>query len=282
MKLPTHSKDALLTIQQSVTQALVEDIGDGDVTANSFRQNKHIQASVLCREPAVLCGQSWFEQVFEQLNSNIQITWDLEDGDSIEKDSTVCSLAGDAQAILSGERTALNFLQTLSATATLTKQFVDRIVGTDAILLDTRKTIPGLRYAQKYAVLCGGGNNHRMGLYDAILIKENHITTSGSIKDAVTHAKQKYPQLKLEVEVENQTQLEEAIETEASVILLDNFSLSELEKAVQLNHKKKKLEASGNININNIREVAKSGIDFISIGAITKNIYAIDFSMRFE
>ena len=200
----------------------------------------------------------------------------------MEKDSTVCVMRGNAQAILTGERTAINFLQTLSATATLTSTFVDRIAGTSAQILDTRKTLPGMRHAQKYAVLCGGGKNHRMGLYDAILIKENHIAAAGSIELAISMAKQKFPNLKLEVEVESNDQLKEAINTEADIILLDNFSLSELEAAVNINENKKELEASGNITLDNIREIAKTGVDYISIGAITKNINAIDFSMRLE
>lgn len=277
-----HSKDALQTIKNAVRAALEEDVGDGDVTASLFNVNQTHIAKVICREPAILSGQQWFDETFRQLDSSIEINWLKNDGDSIEKDSTICTLQGAAQAILTGERTALNFLQTLSATATLTNTYVGRIAGTTAQILDTRKTLPGMRYAQKYAVLCGGGMNHRMGLYDAILIKENHITTAGSITKAVTLAKQKFPLLKLEVEVETNQQLEEAITTEADTILLDNFSLSKLEAAVNINNDRKKLEASGNISLENIREVAKTGVHFISIGAITKHIQAVDFSMRFE
>jgi len=199
-----------------------------------------------------------------------------------KKDAHICTLQGAAQAILTGERTAINFLQTLSATATITNKYVERIAGTAAQILDTRKTLPGMRYAQKYAVLCGGGMNHRMGLYDAILIKENHITAAGSIKKAVALAKQDFPTLKLEIEVETKQQLKEAIKTEADTVLLDNFSLSELEAAVNVNENRKKLEASGNISLDNIREIAKTGVHFISIGAITKHIQAVDYSMRFE
>ncbi len=282
MNLLTHSEKALQTIKRTVSIALEEDIGDGDVTAASFNVNKTAQANVICREEAILSGQQWFDETFQQLDSNIEINWLIKDGDQIEKDSTVCTLQGAAQAILTGERTALNFLQLLSGTATLTRAYVDRIAGTTAQILDTRKTLPGMRYAQKYAVLCGGGMNHRMGLYDAILIKENHIAAAGSIKKAVALAKQQYPFLKLEIEVETNEQLQEAIETEADTILLDNFSLSELEAAVNINVNRKKLEASGNISLDNIREIAKTGVNFISIGAITKNIQAIDFSMRFE
>ena len=282
MNLSSHSKEALKEINQSVRIALQEDIGDGDVTAASFKTDEAVSAKVICREQAVLCGQHWFEQSFHQLDSNIVVTWMLHDGDTMESDTTVCTLTGNAQAILTGERTALNFLQTLSGTATKTKTYVDRISGTSAQILDTRKTLPGMRYAQKYAVRCGGGKNHRMGLYDAILIKENHIATSGSVSKAVDSAKQQYPLLKLEVEVETIDQLKEALDTQADVILLDNFSLAELEKAVILNDGNKKLEASGNMTLENIRETAKTGVDYISIGAITKHLTAVDFSMRFE
>jgi len=281
MGLPNHSKDALKAINSAVNTALEEDIGTGDVTAASFNNNEMASAKVISREEAVLCGQNWFGLTFHKLDPSIVINWELNDGDKLEKDATVCSLSGNAQAILTGERTALNFLQTLSGTATKTKIYVDLISGTNAQILDTRKTLPGMRYAQKYAVRCGGGENHRMGLYDAILIKENHIATAGSVSKAVNEAKQKYPTIKLEVEVENAKQLKEALQTQTDVILLDNFSLSELEKAVATTDGKKKLEASGNMTLENIREVAKTGVDYISIGAITKHVQAIDFSMRF-
>jgi nicotinate-nucleotide pyrophosphorylase (carboxylating) len=281
MNLSNHSKDALKTINDSVNIALEEDIGTGDVTAASFNNNETISASVISREEAILCGQQWFELAFHKLNTNITIDWQVNDGAPLEKDAIVCNLNGNAQAILTGERTALNFLQTLSGTATKTKTYVDRIAGTNAQILDTRKTLPGMRYAQKYAVRCGGGTNHRMGLYDAILIKENHITTAGSVSKAVNEAKQQHPSIKLEVEVENSSQLKEALSSQTDVILLDNFSLSELENAVAFTDGKKKLEASGNMTLENIREVAKTGVDFISIGAITKHVQAIDFSMRF-
>ena len=281
MNLTSHSKDELKAINRAVNAALEEDIGDGDVTAASFNNNEMASAKVICREDAVLCGQQWFDLAIHKLDADVDIDWKLNDGDNMENDITVCTLNGNAQAILSGERTALNFLQTLSGTATTTKIYVDRISGTGAQILDTRKTLPGMRYAQKYAVRCGGGKNHRMGLYDAILIKENHIATAGSVSKAVSEAKQKYPAIKLEVEVENAEQLKEALNTKTDVILLDNFSLSELEAAVAITDGKKKLEASGNMTLENIREVAKTGVDFISIGAITKHIRAIDFSMRF-
>jgi nicotinate-nucleotide pyrophosphorylase (carboxylating) len=282
MNLTNHSNDALKVISSSVNAALDEDIGSGDVTAASFNNDEMASAKVINREAAVLCGQQWFELAFHKLDPNVVIDWKLNDGDSMEPDATVCILNGSAKAILTGERTALNFLQTLSGTATKTKLYVDRISGTGAQILDTRKTLPGMRYAQKYAVVCGGGKNHRMGLYDAILIKENHIATAGSVSEAVNKAKQQYPNLKLEVEVETIKQLKEALNTKTDVILLDNFSLSELENAVAITDGTKKLEASGNMTLENIREVAKTGVDYISIGAITKHVQAVDFSMRFQ
>lgn len=282
MGIKPHGRDALQAITQAVRIALQEDLGKGDVTASSFDPDRTTKAKVICRQQAVLCGQHWFNEVFHQLDTNAQSNWLLQDADIIDKGATVCTLQGTAQALLSGERTALNFLQTLSATATLTRKYVEQIAGTSAQLLDTRKTLPGMRHAQKYAVLCGGGKNHRMGLYDAILIKENHIAVAGSITKAVAVAKQQHPSLKLEVEVETNEQLKEALSTGADTILLDNFSLSELETAVDINDNRKKLEASGNITLDNIREIAKTGVHFISIGAITKNIQAVDFSMQFE
>jgi nicotinate-nucleotide pyrophosphorylase (carboxylating) len=272
----------LRSIKRSVNNALEEDVGPGDVTASLFNVNNGYKTNVTCREDAILCGQCWFNETFRQLDPNTEINWLVNDGNQVGKDSIICSLQGTVPAILTGERVALNFLQTLSATATYTHAFVDRVAGTTAQILDTRKTLPGMRYAQKYAVLCGGGMNHRMGLYDVILIKENHIAAAGSIKKAAAIAKQKFPELKLEIEIETNQQLKEAINTEADIILLDNFSLSELVDAVNLNDNRKKLEASGNISLDNIREIAKTGVDFISIGAITKHIQAIDFSMKFE
>ena len=281
MSPAVHSAQALEIIRRAVHIALEEDIGKGDVTASLFSNGKMAEATVVCRDDAVLCGQHWFSEALHQLNGDVKIDWESGDGDLMEEGSTVCTVRGAARAILSAERTALNFLQTLSATATCTRQYVERISGTPAQILDTRKTLPGMRYAQKYAVKCGGGVNHRMGLYDAILIKENHIATAGSIHKAVSMARQKFPALPLEIEVENHQQLKQALTSEADTILLDNFSLPELQAAVHLNGNTKKLEASGNINLDNIREVAKTGVHYISIGAITKNIQAVDFSVRF-
>lgn len=280
MSTPVHSQEALEAIRDAVRIALQEDIGPGDVTASLFSCDKLTKATVICRDEAILCGQHWFNQALHLLDADIKIDWQTEDGCSMQADTTVCTVQGKAKAILSAERTALNFLQTLSATATCTRQYVERISGTSAQILDTRKTLPGMRYAQKYAVKCGGGINHRMGLYDVILIKENHIAMAGSIHKAVTTAKQKFPGLKLEVEVEDLEEFKQALQTQADAVLLDNFSLPELRQAVRLNQDRKKLEASGNIDLNNIRETAKTGVHYISIGAITKNIQAVDFSVR--
>lgn len=278
--MSTHSADNLIIIRESVTVALSEDIGQGDVTA-ALCNNDNINAKVICRETATLCGQQWFEESFNQLNRNIAIKWHKQDGDMMHPDSDVCTLSGPAPHILTGERTALNFLQTLSATATSTKKLLHRLKGTNTKLLDTRKTIPGLRYAQKYAVRCAGGNNHRMGLYDAYLIKENHIAACGSISNAIARAKTNQPELKIEVEVETIEELKQAIENNADIALLDNFSLAQVEQAVELGKDKIKLEVSGNITMDTISQYASLGVDYVSVGALTKHIQAIDFSMLF-
>ena len=239
------------------------------------------RAQVITRENMILAGQAWFNEVFAQLDPNIGVEWAASDGDHLTPGALLCSLRGSARSILSGERSALNFLQTLSATATRTNHFVRLINGTQARILDTRKTLPGLRLAQKYAVTCGGGWNHRMGLYDAILIKENHIAAAGGITAAVVHARHLYPELPLEVEVENLIQLEEALMAGASRILLDNFELHDLRRAVELTQSRAKLEASGGVNERTVRAIAETGVDFISIGSLTKDIQAIDLSMRF-
>jgi len=249
--LSRHTTENLAIIRESVRIALAEDIGQGDVTA-ALCSNDNIKAKVICRETATLCGQDWFNKSFKQLDNSIHIEWLRQDGDVMHPNNEVCIITGPASSILTGERTALNFLQTLSATATATKKLLHRLKGTDTKLLDTRKTIPGLRYAQKYAVRCAGGNNHRMGLYDAYLIKENHITACGSISDAVSRAKSQHSELTIEVEVENINQLKQAIEHKADIALLDNFSLNDVEQAVVLAKDKIKLEVSGNINMDNI------------------------------
>ena len=267
-------------ISEVVTSALQEDIGSGDCTAELIKQETSIKAHLISREDAILCGTAWFSEVFRQLDPSVQIKWFAQDADNIEQNQQLCNLYGSAQAILTGERTAINFLQTLSGTATVTNEYVELIAGCKTKLLDTRKTIPGLRTAQKYAVLCGGGQNHRMGLYDAILIKENHITASGSIAAAVKKAKAK--NVPVEVEVETLSELEEALSADCDSVLLDNFSLDNLCEAVRLNNGRIKLEASGGIDKANIRSIAETGVDFISIGSLTKHVRAIDFSMRFE
>ena len=265
-------------ISETVRKALLEDIGDGDKTA-SLLDAASAHARVISREPGILCGTAWFDEVFRQLDPDTAVQWHLGDGDRLETDTVVCEVSGNNHAVLTGERTALNFLQTLSATATQTASYVAAIDHTNCKLLDTRKTIPGLRSAQKYAVLCGGGNNHRMGLFDAILIKENHIAAAGSIRKAVGQAREKYPDIFIEIEVENLDELEQALDAGPNRIMLDNFSLDDLRRACMLNSGCNQLEASGNISLETIAEVAETGVDYISSGSITKNIEAIDLSM---
>ncbi|SMN11907.1 Quinolinate phosphoribosyltransferase [decarboxylating] [uncultured Candidatus Thioglobus sp.] len=268
-------------VMDNVVLALAEDIGAGDVSA-SLLEDKTVSAQIIARESAVICGTEYAQIAFLLLNDGIQIEWKKRDGDRIAKDEVLCLLSGSANSIISAERVALNFLQTLSAVATQTKYLVDKIAHTNAQLLDTRKTIPGLRLAQKYAVQCGGGVNHRIGLYDAVMLKENHIIAAGSISKAVKKAVQKYPDLPLIVEVETLQQLAKTLElTGVTRALCDNFSITDLAKAVDLAKNKLPLEASGNIDKHNIIEVANTGVDTISIGSITKNIQAIDFSLRF-
>jgi nicotinate-nucleotide pyrophosphorylase (carboxylating) len=268
-------------VTTDVTRALEEDIGQGDCTAMLIPAANMLQTRLVSRESAVLSGQAWFEEAFHLLQSDIAINWFANDGDTIATDQEICRIEGAARAILSGERTAINFLQTLSGTATQARRYVDAVQGTGVIILDTRKTLPGLRLAQKYAVRCGGAENHRVGLFDAILIKENHISAAGSIRAAVVEALRLYPDLLLEVEVENLEQLEEACESGAQRILLDNFPNDQLITAVSRFKGKVGLEASGGIDLETIRDVADTGVDFISVGDITKSVLATDFSMRF-
>lgn len=269
-------------IDDQVTHALDEDIGDGDITAILIPEDKLTMAEVVCREPAILCGKDWFNRVFEKLSPEIELRWQKNDGDEIHADEVICDLSGPARAILSGERTALNFLQTLSGTATSTHQFAKAVADTSSKILDTRKTIPGYRLAQKYAVNCGGGSNHRLGLYDMVLIKENHIIAAGSLQAAVQTATQQAPGFDIEVEVETLDELEQALACDVNRILLDNMELSLLKQAVAINSGHAKLEASGNVRLDNVRQIAETGVDYISIGGITKHIHAIDFSMRFS
>jgi nicotinate-nucleotide pyrophosphorylase (carboxylating) len=262
----------------NVKTALNEDVGSGDITAELIPVDTTASATLITREHATLAGCVWFAEVFNQLDPNVKIEWQVKDGDAVTPNQTLCQIDGSARSILTGERTAINFLQTLSATATAVASFVGLINDTETKILDTRKTIPGLRLAQKYAVTCGGGINHRIGLYDAILIKENHIITAGSIGKAIEMAKQK--NVPVEVEVESLQELEEALEAKPDQILLDNFNISELIKAVSITDGRAKLEASGNVDKQSIRSIAETGVDYISIGALTKHIQAIDFSMR--
>ncbi|MFO7604324.1 MAG: carboxylating nicotinate-nucleotide diphosphorylase [Gammaproteobacteria bacterium] len=269
-------------IQQHVRLALEEDVGPGDITAALIPVERQVRAHVICREAAVLCGQAWFTEVFRQLDPQIDIRWHFADGEQLGRDDRVCSIRGSARPILSGERTALNFLQTLSGVASVTAHYVEQLAGTPCSLLDTRKTIPGMRLAQKYAVRCGGGVNHRMGLYDAYLIKENHIAASGGIANAIESARRQQPAAWIEVEVENLQELQQAIAAGAERILLDNMDLASLTQAVALTAKRAELEASGGIDLTTLRQIAETGVDFISIGAITKHLRATDFSLCFE
>jgi nicotinate-nucleotide pyrophosphorylase (carboxylating) len=273
-------------IAASISRALAEDVGDGDLTAALIPVDTIKRAQVISREHATLCGQAWFDEAFKQLDTSIRVEWLASDCDRVQPNQTLCKLQGPARALLTGERTALNFLQTLSATATVTRQYADAVAGTNCRILDTRKTIPGLRLAQKYAVRCGGGMNHRIGLFDAVLVKENHIIAAGSIAAAVAHARKLAGTRMVEVEVENLDELRQALATDIDRILLDNFARSDLAEAVKINQskpgKKVELEASGNMTLETLRSVAETGVDFISIGGLTKHVRAVDLSMRFE
>lgn len=269
-------------IKQTVKTALKEDIGNGDITASLISKDAVARATVITREAAVLCGREWFNETMLQLNRDITISWLAQDGDQINENQTLCAIQGPARAILSAERVALNFLQLLSGIATESRRYADRVKGLDTVIRDTRKTIPGLRLAQKYAVRCGGCDNHRIGLYDGVLIKENHILACGSISKAVQQVRKEHPKMPIEVEVENLDEVREALEAEADMLLLDNFDRSALQKTIILNQGKAKLEASGGVTFNDIRGLAESGIDFIAIGALTKDVRAIDLSMRFS
>jgi len=273
--------DYQLTIKDDVSRAIAEDIGDGDVSAQLIDPDTHLQTRLLVREDAVLCGTAWFNEVFRQCDEQIMVTWSAKDGDLIKADDVICEVSGPARALLSAERSALNFLQTLSGTATTTHHYADLIKNTNCRILDTRKTIPHLRMAQKYAVVCGGGLNHRIGLFDAYLIKENHLAACGGIAAAAAAARAKNPGLLLEIEVESIDQLKQAIDAGVDRALLDNFSLEQTRKAATLNNKRIQLEASGNITEQSLIEIANTGVDFISIGALTKHLRAIDFSLRF-
>ncbi len=265
--------------QQEISLYLQEDMGSGDITAGIIPKAVHATATVITRENMVVCGQAWFNAIFKYLEPGIEINWLFSEGDDVDKDAVLCELQGSARALLSGERTALNLLQTLSATATVSRAYANAVAGAGCKVLDTRKTIPGLRFAQKYAVSCGGCFNHRMGLSDAVLIKENHIIAAGSIAKAIGIARATTTVL-VEVEVEDLDDFKLALAAQPDRIMLDNFSMQDMRDAVAMNTEGVELEASGNIDLENIRSIAETGIDYISIGALTKNIKAIDLSMR--
>jgi nicotinate-nucleotide pyrophosphorylase (carboxylating) len=272
-------------LEAQVTAALREDVGSGDATALLVPATQKVRGHVITREDAVLCGRPWVEATFRQLDPSIVLEWHAGDGDRIAANSVIFDIAGPARAVLTGERTALNFLQLLSATATVARRFADAIAGTKCKILDTRKTLPGLRTAQKYAVRCGGAQNHRIGLYDMVLIKENHIAAAGSLPGAITAARRVAPNLPVEVEVESLAELKEALAAGPDIVLLDELSLADMRKAVEINgsHQRPvKLEASGSVSLETVRGIAETGVDFVSVGSLTKHVRAIDLSMRLE
>lgn len=290
-------------IRLAVKVALEEDLGyqdessssseqaqeraSADITAQLIPADRHAQASLITREEGVFCGKAWAEQVFNQLGGEVALHWHVDDGDLLVPNQVLCEFSGPARAILTGERTAMNFIQTLSGVATLTKQYTDRIATTNTRLLDTRKTIPGLRTAQKYAVTCGGGKNHRIGLFDAFLIKENHIMACGGIAQAISKARELHPDKLVEVEVESILELQQALEAGSDIIMLDNFDVTMMIAAVELNKRlpdaqQAKLEVSGNVTLETIGDFAKTGVDYISVGALTKHVKALDLSLRLK
>jgi len=273
-------------IRDSVANALAEDVGDGDLTADLIPASAIIDATIITRDAMTMSGQPWVEEVMHQVDASIEIEWQHVDGDAVAANSALCQLRGPARGILTAERTALNFLQFLSSTATTTARYVAAVSGTDCKILDTRKTIPGQRLAQKYAVRCGGGVNHRLGLYDAILIKENHIMSAGSITAAIDNARNLHAEMPVEIEVESLDELRDALSSRAERLLLDNFSADMLREAVAINRDEgdppAELEASGGLTIEDLRKIAETGVDYISVGALTKNVDAVDLSMRFS
>jgi nicotinate-nucleotide pyrophosphorylase (carboxylating) len=267
-------------IAETVARALAEDVGTGDLSAALIPTETTAHARVISRQPAIIAGSPWFNEVFRQLDKRVTVDWRVQQGQPVKAGAAICDVQGPARALLTGERVALNFLQLLSATATAAHGFVEVVKGTSAVILDTRKTLPGLRAAQKYAVTCGGARNHRMGLFDEILIKENHIAAAGSISAIVSAARRRHPDINIEVEVEHIGQIEEALAAGANIILLDNFTLDDLKTAVELNDGRARLEVSGGVSLRDIRAIAQTGVDYISVGVLTKNIAAIDLSMR--
>ncbi|HSD70103.1 MAG TPA: carboxylating nicotinate-nucleotide diphosphorylase [Woeseiaceae bacterium] len=273
-------------VEMNVANALQEDIGSGDLTAALLPSDRDSSATVITREAMVLAGRPWFDEVYRQVDPDVHVTWRSADGERLEPGHSICALRGPARSLVSGERCALNFLQLMCATATVTAEYAAAVVGTGARILDTRKTVPGLRLAQKYAVRCGGGVNHRLGLFDAILIKENHILACGGIEPAIAAARRIHPDLPIEVEVETIDELRQALAVRCERILLDNFRIDDLDDAVRINRAEGNppaiLEASGGVTLAAVRRVAQTGVDFISIGAITKNVRSVDLSMRFD
>lgn len=275
--------DLASAIERDVAAALAEDVGSGDASARLLPEGQAARATVVCRQEAIICGRPWFEACFRQLDPGVKITWQAGEGERVAKGARVCEIQGKARALLSAERSALNFLQVLSATATATRRLVEAAAGTRAKIVDTRKTLPGLRVAQKYAVRTGGGANHRMGLYDAMLIKENHIAAAGGIVPAIAAARKgAAPGVWMQVEVENLSQLRQALDAGATLILLDNMNLDQMREAVRIAGDRAELEASGGITLENVRAIAETGVHRISSGSLTKDVKAVDFSMRFE
>lgn len=276
-----------LEITRAVSETLKEDLGGtldvaNDITATLIPADAYNEATIITREHGIFCGQAWADEVFKQLGGEVTIEWHVKDGDTVEPNQVLCTLAGPSRILLTGERNAMNFIQTLSGCATTVARYAEKIAGTDCRLLDTRKTIPGLRSALKYAVACGGGYNHRIGVFDAYLIKENHIIACGGIAQAVSTAKELNPGKPVEVETESLEELKEAIEAGADIIMLDNFSTDMMREAVAINAGRAALENSGNVTLDTIREYAETGVDYISVGALTKHLKAMDLSMRFK
>lgn len=283
-----HLKQLLpLEISRAVTETIKEDLGGtldpaADITASLIPAEARNQATIITREQGVFCGQAWADEVFKQLGDEVSITWHVQDGDKVEPNQVLCSLEGPSRALLTGERNAMNFIQTLSGCATVVAQYAAELEGTGCRLLDTRKTIPGLRSALKYAVACGGGFNHRIGVFDAYLIKENHIIANGGISQTIKTAKELNPGKPVEVETESLDELKEAIEAGADIIMLDNFTTDMMREAVKINAGRAALENSGNVTLETLREYADTGVDYISVGALTKHLRAMDLSMRFK
>jgi len=278
---PIRDRPDPALIEFQARAALAEDVGEGDLTASFLPADRLGRAELITRESAILCGAPWFEAIFQGLDPGVRIHWDVVDGESVTPGRRLCVLEGSARALLTGERAAMNYVQTLSGTATLTRRYAEAVAGLPVRVLDTRKTLPGLRLQQKYAVRCGGGHNHRLGLFDAILIKENHILAAGSIPAALEAARTLHPGVPVEIEVESLDELEIALDAGAPVVLLDNFALDDLRRAVAMTAGRAQLEASGGISLETIRAVAETGVDRISVGALTKDVRAVDLSMRF-